>query len=97
MDFLDFHDLHDSHMVVRRENELGVRVPPPPSVEPVVSRGAQNTNGLGFGFPGPPYVACGVRRGLGKIEKLVALNTLAEKCVIEQQGKLEFVMFSKSN
>ena len=45
MDFLDFHDLHDSHMVVRRENELGVRVPPPPSVEPVVSRGAQKTNG----------------------------------------------------
>ena len=44
--------------------------------------------------PGPPYVACGVRRGLGKIEKLVASNTLAEKCVIEQQGKLEFVMFS---
>ena len=38
-----------------------------------------------------------VRRRLGKIEKLVALNKLADKCVIEQQGKLEFVMFSKEN
>ena len=45
MDFFVFYDFHDSHMVVRRENELWVRVPPPPSVEPVVSRGAQNTNG----------------------------------------------------
>ena len=45
LDFLDFHDLHDSHIVVRREKELGVRVPPPPSVEPLLSRGAKNTNG----------------------------------------------------
>ena len=37
----------------------------------------------------------GGAEGVGKIEKLAALNTLPEKCVIEQQGKLEFVMFSK--
>ena len=38
-----------------------------------------------------------VRGGVGKIEKIVALNTLADKCVIERQGKLEFVMFSKEH
>ena len=32
-------------LVVRRENELGVMVPPPPSVEPVMSRGAPKTKG----------------------------------------------------
>ena len=45
MDLLDFYDLHDSHMVVRTENELGVRLPPPPSLEPVVSPGEQTTTG----------------------------------------------------
>ena len=54
MDFLDFHDLHDSHMVVRRENELGVRVPPPPSVEPVVSRVHKTQMVEDLVSPGPP-------------------------------------------
>ena len=98
MDFLDFHDLHYSHMVVRTEKELGVRVPPPPFVEPVMSRGAQKNKRLRMGFPrAPPLwsVWClVVRRRLGNIEKLMALNMFAGKCVIEQQCKLQFAMFS---
>ena len=45
MDLLDFYDLHDSHMVVRTENELGVRLPPPPSLELVISPCEQTTTG----------------------------------------------------
>ena len=61
IDFLDFHDLHDSHMVVRTEKGIGVRVPQPPSVEPVMSCVKQNTNGWEWGFPRPLSCgACGV-------------------------------------
>ena len=57
--------------------------------------------GSRMGFPRAPPLwslwCLVVRKVLGNIEKLMALNKLAGRYVIEQQGKLEFVMFSKSN
>ena len=81
------------------EKELVVRVPPPPSVELVMSCGAKKNKGSRMGFPRAPPLwslwCLVVRKVLGNIEKLMALNKLAGRYVIEQQGKLEFVMFSK--
>ena len=56
-------------------------------------------NRLRMGCPRAPPLwslwCLGVRRKLGNIEKLMALNMFAGRCVIEQQCKLQFAMFSK--
>ena len=52
-----------------------------------------------MGFPRAPPLwslwCLVVRKVLGNIEKLMALNKLAGGYVIEQHGMIEFVMFSK--